>query len=102
MGSDVGERVQAFRTTTRHKSIERRIRRELRVWLPLVGFLSCYSASAVAIVATEIASAIANDRAKTDSLAAVAAGPHFLTISSSSTSKVSSAFGSMPGRPRSP
>lgn len=102
-GADERPRIPDFRTTTRHKSGERRLRRDLRIWLPLFGFLCCYSISATAIVVTELVASIASARGASG-LASVASGPdHFLTISSSSTSKTSAALGGMRGNaPRLP
>lgn len=71
----------------RHKPVSRCLRNDLRLWLPLLGFLCCYSLSATAIVVTE--------RASTDPQIPEMA--HFLTISSSSTSNASAAPGRMRG-----
>ena len=65
---------------TRRKSSSRRLGREFRLWLPLLGFLCCYSLSATAIVVSE----------GTTSESREASSAHF-TISSNSTSKESAA-----------
>lgn len=64
----------------RRKSSSRRLGRELRLWLPFLGFLCCYSLSATAIVVSE----------RTTVESREASSAHF-TISSSSTSKESAA-----------
>ena len=71
----------------RHKSKSRRLGRELRLWLPFLGLLCCYSVSATAIVVTELVTL--ESRAEAEA--------HFLTISSSSTSNASAAPGMMRG-----
>lgn len=68
----------------RRKSARRRLGRELRLWLPFVGLLTCYSLSATAIVVSE------------RTTIASSAGDHF-TISISSTSNASAAPGRMRG-----
>lgn len=71
----------------RHKSRSRRLARELRLWLPFLGLLCCYSLSATAIVVTELVTVESRPEA----------GTHFLTISSNSTSNASAAPGMMRG-----
>ena len=70
----------------RRKSSSRRLGRELRLWLPFLGFVCCYSLSATAIVVSE----------RTTIESREASSAHF-TISSSSTSKESAAPGRMRG-----
>lgn len=71
----------------RHKSSSRRLGRDLRLWLPFLGLLCCYSLSATAIVVSERSTpASASERRG-----------HFLTISISSTSNESAAPGRMRG-----
>lgn len=85
-------RVERSPVTIRRKSRSRCRARDLRTALPFVGFLCCYSMSATAIVMTErIALEAGGD-----------ASGHFLTISSSSTSKLSAAPGGMRPAPRLP
>lgn len=71
----------------RHKSKSRRLGRELRLWLPFLGLLCCYSLSATAIVVTELVTLESRPEAEA----------HFLTISSNSTSNASAAPGMMRG-----
>lgn len=71
----------------RRKSSSRRLGRDLRLWLPFLGLVSCYSLSATAIVVSERTTA-ASKGSRTD---------HFSTISISSTSNESAAPGWMRG-----
>lgn len=80
-------RVESKPGNGRHKSRSRRMAREWRLWLPFIGLLCCYSLSATAIVVTELATLESRPEQET----------HFLTISSSSTSKTSAAFDLMRG-----
>ncbi len=70
----------------RRKSIARRRGRDLRLWLPLLGLVSCYSLSATAIVVSE-RTTIPSRRESSD----------HSTISISSTSNDSAAPGRMRG-----
>jgi hypothetical protein len=70
----------------RRKSSSRRIGREVRLWLPLLGFACCYSLSATAIVVSERTTIESRDARETH-----------LTISISSTSNDSAAPGRMRG-----
>lgn len=78
--------------TIRRKSKSRCVARDLRAALPFVGLFCCYSISATAIVMTERIALESRD----------ALEDHFLTISSSSTSKASAAPGGMRPAPRLP
>ena len=69
----------------RRKSPARRFGRDLRLWMPFVGLLCCYSLSATAIVVSE-RTAIGSRPAADQS-----------TMASSSTSKASAAPGRMRG-----
>ncbi len=71
----------------RRKSSRRRLGRELRLWLPFLGLLTCYSLSATAIVVSE----------RTTIGSGADASDHFFTISISSTSNASAAPGRMRG-----
>ena len=70
----------------RRKSIARRRGRDLRLWLPFLGLVSCYSLSATAIVVSERTTAHSRP-----------ASPDHSTISISSTSNDSAAPGRMRG-----
>jgi hypothetical protein len=70
----------------RRKSTRRQLGRDFRLWLPFLGFLTCYSLSATAIVVSE----------RTTIASSAGASDHF-TISSSSTSNASAAPGRMRG-----
>lgn len=70
----------------RRKSSSRRLGRELRLWLPFLGFVCCYSLSATAIVVSERTTIGSREAAIAHS-----------TISISSTSNDSAAPGWMRG-----
>lgn len=70
----------------RRKSSSRRVGREIRLWLPFLGLVCCYSLSATAIVVSE----------RTTSESREERDAHF-TISISSTSNESAAPGRMRG-----
>ncbi len=70
----------------RRKSSSRRFGREIRLWLPFLGLVCCYSLSATAIVVSE----------RTTSESREERDAHF-TISISSTSNESAAPGRMRG-----
>lgn len=70
----------------RRKSTSRRRGRDLRLWLPFLGLVSCYSLSATAIVVSERTTAPSR-----------LANPDHSTISISSTSNDSAAPGRMRG-----
>jgi hypothetical protein len=65
----------------RHKRASRRLRRDLRVILPMIGVLFCFASSATVIVAAEQVSLHPNP----------ILGGYFFKISNSSTSKLSAA-----------
>jgi hypothetical protein len=82
----------------RRKSRSRRLGRELRLWLPFLGLLCCYSLSATAIVVTERVTLESRTTANaSEASEASEASDHLVTISSSSTSKASAAPGMMRG-----
>lgn len=70
----------------RRKSSHRRLGRDLRLWLPFFGLVSCYSLTATAIVVSERTTAASRP-----------ASPDHLTISISSTSNDSAAPGRIRG-----
>ena len=70
----------------RRKSSSRLVGREVRLWLPFLGFVCCYSLSATAIVVSERSTS--ESRQEHDA---------HLTISISSTSNESAAPGRMRG-----
>lgn len=83
-----GNDVERERRALRAKSRSRRLRRDLRLWLPAIAFACCYSLSATAIAVAE--------RLWLAPLGRESVG-YFLTISSSSTSNASAAPGLMSG-----
>lgn len=70
---------------SRHKSSARRLGRDLRLWMPFIGLLCCYSLSATAIVVSERTTIGSRPTADHS------------TIASNSTSKASAAPGRMRG-----
>jgi hypothetical protein len=74
------------RVRARRKSNARRLGRDVRLWLPFLGLVGCYSLSATAIVVSERATN-----------ASPADEADHLTISISSTSNVSAAPGGISG-----
>ena len=83
-----GDDVERERRVLRAKSRSRRMRRDLRLWLPAIAFAFCYSLSATAIAVAE--------RVWLDAPGRETVG-YSLTISSSSTSNASAAPGLMSG-----